>query len=99
MPHRAERQTHCRLNRSHTSGSSWPGARMLACRRDGTKPMNPVTQPDPDFDRRAPSSLPDLLIRAGLIGALAVLCYRVFSPFLTLTVASIILAITMYPMH
>jgi predicted PurR-regulated permease PerM len=61
--------------------------------------MNPATQPEPDSERRASSSLPDLLIRAGLIGALAWLCYRVFSPFLTLTVASIILAITMYPMH
>jgi len=39
------------------------------------------------------------LIRAGLIGALAVLCYRVFAPFLTLMVWSIILAVTLYPLH
>jgi predicted PurR-regulated permease PerM len=56
-------------------------------------------QPDPEFERRASSSLPDLLIRAGLIGALAVLCYRAIAPFLTLIVWSIILAITMYPLH
>ena len=41
----------------------------------------------------------DVLIRAGLIGALAVLCYQVFSPFLTLMVWSIILAVTLYPLH
>src|SRR5262245_31905680 len=61
--------------------------------------MNPPTQPDPDSVRRASPGLPDLLIRAGLIGALAVLCYQVISPFLTLMVSSIILAITMYPIH
>ncbi|HEY5885114.1 MAG TPA: AI-2E family transporter [Pyrinomonadaceae bacterium] len=43
--------------------------------------------------------LMDLLIRITLIGALAVLCYRIFSPFLTLTVWSIILAVTLYPLH
>ena len=40
-----------------------------------------------------------MLIRAGLVGALAVLCYRVFAPFLPLMVWSIILAVTMYPLH
>ena len=30
------------------------------------------------------SRLMDVLIRAGLIGALAVLCYQVFAPFLSL---------------
>jgi predicted PurR-regulated permease PerM len=41
----------------------------------------------------------DVLIRITLIGALALLCYRIFSPFLTLTVWSIILAVTLYPFH
>jgi predicted PurR-regulated permease PerM len=41
----------------------------------------------------------DVLIRAVLLGGLALLCYRVFSPFLTLTVWSIILAVTLYPLH
>jgi predicted PurR-regulated permease PerM len=40
-----------------------------------------------------------VLIRIVLIGALAVLCYQIFSPFLTLTVWSIILAVTLYPLH
>jgi predicted PurR-regulated permease PerM len=41
----------------------------------------------------------DVLIRASLIGGLAVLCYKVFSPFLTLMVWSTILAVTLYPLH
>ena len=41
----------------------------------------------------------DVLIRAGLIGALAVLCYQVFAPFLSLMAWSIILAVTLYPLH
>ena len=41
----------------------------------------------------------DVLIRAGLILALAVLCYRIFSPFLTLMVWALILAVTLYPLH
>jgi predicted PurR-regulated permease PerM len=41
----------------------------------------------------------DVLIRITLIGALAVLCFQIFSPFLTLTVWSIILAVTLYPLH
>jgi predicted PurR-regulated permease PerM len=41
----------------------------------------------------------DALIRAGLILALVVLCYRVFAPFLVLMVWSLILAIALYPLH
>ena len=48
---------------------------------------------------RASLPLMDLLIRITLIGALAILCYRIFSPFLTLTVWAIILAVTLYPLH
>ncbi len=48
---------------------------------------------------RASIPLMDVLIRIVLIGALAVLCYQIFSPFLTLTVWSIILAVTLYPLH
>jgi predicted PurR-regulated permease PerM len=39
------------------------------------------------------------LIRAGLILAMAMLCYQVFSPFLTLMVWALILAVTIYPLH
>jgi predicted PurR-regulated permease PerM len=41
----------------------------------------------------------DVLIRAGLILAMAMLCYRVLSPFLTLMVWALILAVTLYPLH
>jgi predicted PurR-regulated permease PerM len=50
-------------------------------------------------ETRAPAPLMDVLIRVTLIGALAVLCFQIFSPFLTLTVWSIILAVTLYPFH
>jgi predicted PurR-regulated permease PerM len=60
--------------------------------------MNTLTTQEPESERR-PSRLLDVLIRAGLIAVLAVLCYRVFSPFLNLMVWSVILAVTMYPLH
>jgi predicted PurR-regulated permease PerM len=61
--------------------------------------MKPLTQPDNGFERRVPSSLWDTLMRVGLIGALVVLCFQVFAPFLHLTVWSIILAVTLFPLH
>ena len=45
------------------------------------------------------SRLLDVLIRAGLILAMAVLCYQIFSPFLTLAAWAVILAVTLYPLH
>jgi predicted PurR-regulated permease PerM len=51
--------------------------------------------PDASLEQR----LLDALIRAGLILALVVLCYRVFAPFLVLMVWSLILAIALYPLH
>jgi predicted PurR-regulated permease PerM len=51
-----------------------------------------------EADRFA-SGMLDVLIRAGLIAVLVVLCYRVFSPFLTLMIWSVILAVTLYPLH
>ena len=62
-------------------------------------PTSPLSQQDSEFDQRVPSRPLDVFIRAGLILALAVLCYVVFSPFLSLMVWSIILAVTMYPLH
>jgi predicted PurR-regulated permease PerM len=56
-------------------------------------------QQDSGFERQPPHSLWDTLIRVGAIGVLAVLCYRVFSPFLNLVVWSLILAVTLYPIH
>jgi predicted PurR-regulated permease PerM len=61
--------------------------------------MNPLPQADSESEQQASSPLLDVLIRASLIGVLAVLCYQVFSPFLTLMVWSIILAVTLYPLH
>jgi len=61
--------------------------------------MNMPLNPDREFERRFASRLMDVLIRAGLIVALTALCYRVFSPFLTLMVWALILAVAMYPLH
>jgi predicted PurR-regulated permease PerM len=50
-------------------------------------------------ERRKSSILLDVLIRAGLVFALAALCFRIFSPFITLMVWALILAVAMYPLH
>src|SRR5262252_10382603 len=63
------------------------------------KSVNPTPQPDPETKSPVPSNLLDVAIRGALILALAVLCYQVFSPFLSLMAWSIILAVTMYPLH
>ena len=54
---------------------------------------------DPSYERRLSRLLLDVLIRAGLILALVMLCYRIFSPFLVLMVWALILAVTLYPLH
>lgn len=61
--------------------------------------MNTPPRPTSELGIPAQTPLLDVLIRAALIGALALLCYRVFSPFLTLAAWSIILAVTLYPLH
>lgn len=61
--------------------------------------MKPAIHQEAGFERRLPANLWDTLIRVGLIGVLAVLCFRVFSPFLNLMIWSIILAVTLYPLH
>ena len=45
------------------------------------------------------SRLLDVLIRAGLILIMAMLCYRIFSPFLSMMVWAVILAVAIYPLH
>ena len=57
-----------------------------------------MNTPDRELERRN-ASLLDVLIRAALILAMAVLCYQVFSPFLTLMVWALILAVALYPAH
>jgi predicted PurR-regulated permease PerM len=66
---------------------------------DVIKPVNSLLLPDTESERRASSRLLDVLIRASLIAGLAFLCYKIFSPFLSLMVWSIILAVTLYPLH
>lgn len=41
----------------------------------------------------------DVLIRAGLIAILVIICYRIFYPFLNLMLWSVILAVTLYPLQ
>src|SRR6516162_4121985 len=55
--------------------------------------------PDRELEKRLASRLLDVLIRAGLIVGVAILCYRVFAPFLTLTIWAVILSVTVYPLH
>ena len=61
--------------------------------------MSMQEPPDLDLDERIASRLMDVLIRAGLIVAMAALCFRIFSPFLSITIWAVILAVTSYPLH
>jgi predicted PurR-regulated permease PerM len=61
--------------------------------------MNDVERPREGPPEGRPGSLLDVLIRAGLILALAVLCYQVFAPFLVLMTWAVILGVTLYPVH
>ena len=54
---------------------------------------------DRQLEKRLSAGLLDVFIRAGLVLALAMLCYRIFSPFLSLMLWALILAVTMYPLH
>jgi predicted PurR-regulated permease PerM len=58
-----------------------------------------VSQPGDEFERRLASQLLEVLIRAGLLGVFAVLCYKVLAPFLPLMLWALILAVTLYPLH
>jgi predicted PurR-regulated permease PerM len=61
--------------------------------------VNLHSKADPEFEHRMASRLLDVFIRASLVLALAVLSYRAISPFLTLLVWALILAVTLYPVH
>lgn len=54
---------------------------------------------NPELERRLFNKLLDVLIKAGLILALVITCYGIFSPFLTLMLWALILAVTLYPAH
>jgi predicted PurR-regulated permease PerM len=61
--------------------------------------MNAPYATDRAVEIRLSKRLMDVLIRAGLVFALAVLCYQIFSPFVGLMAWALILAITLYPAH
>jgi predicted PurR-regulated permease PerM len=61
--------------------------------------MNIPESIDNEMERRLSRTMMDIFIRAGLVLLLTVLCYRVFSPFLPIILWSLILAVTMYPLH
>ena len=61
--------------------------------------MNAPTTPEGTPDQPADSRLLEVLIRAGVILALVMLCYRIFAPFLVLMVWALILAVALYPLH
>ena len=61
--------------------------------------MTPFSTPDADLERRLARRLLDVLIRATILFALALLCYRVLAPFLPLAIWALIFAVTLYPLH
>jgi predicted PurR-regulated permease PerM len=61
--------------------------------------MNIPSNFDTALEKRLSDRLMDVFIRVGLILALVILCYEIFSPFLALMVWALILAITLYPGH
>jgi len=61
--------------------------------------MNVHVKREVRLESSSHAGLLDVLIRAGLIAGMAALCYRIFSPFLTITMWACILAVTLYPLH
>ncbi len=59
--------------------------------------MNPLRNFSPEL--MLSRGLLDTMIRVGVIGFLAVQCYRVLEPFLSLLLWSLILAVTLYPLQ
>lgn len=51
------------------------------------------------LEQRIASRLMDVLIRVALLLMLAMLCYRIFAPFMSLMMWALILAVTLYPLH
>lgn len=55
--------------------------------------------PTPTSEKALSRGLLDVLIRAGLIAVLAIFCFEIVLPFLSLIVWSLILAVTLYPLQ
>ena len=67
--------------------------------KTGGPRMNLQYEPDHELEDRLSRRLLDVFIRAGLVVVLVLLCYLIFSPFLTMMLWALILAITIYPLH
>ncbi len=52
-----------------------------------------------ELEQRIVARVMDAFVRIGLVLILALLCYRALSPFLTLLIWSLILAVALYPLH
>jgi predicted PurR-regulated permease PerM len=61
--------------------------------------MNAPYETDYELEERLSRRLLDVFIRVGLVLALVLLCYLIFSPFLTMMLWALILTITLYPLH
>jgi len=61
--------------------------------------MNSSSKPDIELEQRIASRVMDVFIRIGLVVVLTLLCYRIFSPFLTLMLWALILSVALYPAH
>ena len=61
--------------------------------------MTAENKPQIELEQRIVSRVMDAFVRIGLVLVLAFFCYRVFSPFLTLLTWSLILSVTLYPLH
>ncbi len=61
--------------------------------------MSAPYDPNYELEDRLSRRLLDVFIRAGLVLALVLLCYHIFSPFMTMMLWALILAITIYPLH
>jgi predicted PurR-regulated permease PerM len=80
-------------------GNSLGRVVLKPAQKKGSRSMNAPYKPDLDLEMRLSRRLLDVFIRAGLVFALAVLCYRIFSPFISLMAWALILAVTLYPAH
>ena len=61
--------------------------------------MDAPHETDRELEKRVAARLLDVFVRTGLVLALVLLCYHFFSPFLTMMLWALILAITIYPLH
>jgi len=61
--------------------------------------MTAPPEPNLELEKRLSRKLLDVLIRAGMVFALVVLCYQVFAPFVSLMAWALILAVALHPLH